>query len=244
MDTKRESLSLPLLFAKLLMPDFCVSCKTLLELSPDPATVLCDECLKTWLSLVNGACPACEQTIDQCVCPVSANRKGSVDRYVYLASYGEPITAAIAYTLKRGRIAALEHFIARELAKRVIRTVGKNRTDVLLTYPPRSSKAKTEYGYDQMKNVARKVSVLTGIPMRALFKNCKGKEQKNLDLIMRMENAEKTYRFCDDAAEVAGKRVIILDDVVTSGSTTVACGKFLKEANAAEVICISIFRKL
>ena len=243
-ETDISRLTIPRLLAKLMMPDFCVSCGTLLDLSSDPAAVFCDDCLKTWLSLSRGACPGCGLPVEECVCKVSAKGRKAVDRYTYLVPYDEPITKAVAYTLKRERIIALEHFVARELAKRVLRVAGKDRKDVLLTYPPRSSKAKVEYGYDQMQNVTEKVAKLTGIPMKSLFKNCKGREQKSLKRAERMENADKTYRFCGDGEDVKGKRVILLDDVVTSGSTTVACGKLLRAAGAATVICVSIFRKM
>lgn len=55
----------------------------------------------------------------------------------------------------------------------------------------------------------------------------------------RRENIARAFECNED---VTGKRVLLIDDVVTTGATIVACAKPLKEAGATSVWALSLAR--
>jgi predicted amidophosphoribosyltransferase len=62
--------------------------------------------------------------------------------------------------------------------------------------------------------------------------------QTHLTRAQRAENVRTAFAFNDRASElVAGKRIIVVDDVFTTGATTNACAKLLKK-HGAEAVCV------
>jgi ComF family protein len=67
--------------------------------------------------------------------------------------------------------------------------------------------------------------------------------QINLTAEQRRDNVKGAFRVSDPAA-VAGKRVLLVDDVFTTGSTAEECSKVLKKSGAAEVTVVTVARAL
>lgn len=65
--------------------------------------------------------------------------------------------------------------------------------------------------------------------------------QVNLSAAERLENVKGAFALADTAA-VAGKRVLLVDDVYTTGSTVKECAKVLKSGNALAVTAITVAR--
>ena len=67
--------------------------------------------------------------------------------------------------------------------------------------------------------------------------------QVSLTSDQRRENVKGAFSVAS-VALVAGKRVLLLDDVLTTGSTVEECSRALKRAGAAEVLVITVARAL
>jgi ComF family protein len=67
--------------------------------------------------------------------------------------------------------------------------------------------------------------------------------QINLTAEQRRDNVKGAFAV-RDATAVAGKRVLLVDDVFTTGSTVEECSKMLKKSGAAEVVVITVARTL
>ena len=92
-------------------------------------------------------------------------------------------------------------------------------------------------GYDQSVLLAKEVSKLTGIPCRTdiLEKTKHNRTQHNLSAKEREANVRGAYR----AEGAARLRILLLDDIVTTGATAVECAKMLYRNGADYVGCVS-----
>lgn len=120
----------------------------------------------------------------------------------------------------------------------------KQKSCDIISWAPVSAKRKRRRGYDQSELLARELSSELGIPSQHLLVKHRhtNPQSRTKNTSQRRENVKGAYRCCDPEA-VAGKRILLVDDIVTSGSTLSECAKMLKEAGAAEVLGITAARK-
>ena len=99
-------------------------------------------------------------------------------------------------------------------------------------------------GYDQSELLAREISLRLGIPYRSLLVKQRNTppQSRIKNAAGRRENVKGAYR-CSDPDTVHGKRILLVDDIVTSGSTLSECARVLKEAGASEVSAVTVARK-
>ena len=115
--------------------------------------------------------------------------------------------------------------LAKPLAKLMLPAIDKNRERL------------KQRGYDQSVLLAKEVSKLTGIPCRTdiLEKTKHNRTQHNLSAKEREANVRGAYR----AEGAARLRILLLDDIVTTGATAVECAKVLYRNGADYVGCVS-----
>jgi ComF family protein len=113
----------------------------------------------------------------------------------------------------------------------------------LLTYVPLSARSRRRRGYDQVRLLGRELSRRLDLPLTdTLVKTRATQAQSGLrDDGARRANVLGAYQTRKDAP-VAGKRVLLVDDVVTTGSTLSECARTLRTAGAAEVVCVTLAR--
>ncbi|MEY8385867.1 phosphoribosyltransferase family protein [Oscillospiraceae bacterium 38-13] len=106
----------------------------------------------------------------------------------------------------------------------------------LVTWAPVSAKRLRQRGYDQARLLAENACAHWGVkPVRLLRKIRDNPAQSSLDSAgARRRNTRRVYR---PAGDCEGKRVLLVDDVCTTGATLSACAGVLRAAGAAEVVC-------
>lgn len=110
----------------------------------------------------------------------------------------------------------------------------------VLTWVPVSRARRRERGYDQAEALCRSLSKCIGVPAVALLtKTVNNKTQATLDALQRKANVLGVYGTCNEE-QIAGKRVLLVDDVITTGATLSECSRVLLTAGASEVICAAI----
>lgn len=111
----------------------------------------------------------------------------------------------------------------------------------VLTWVPVSRKRLWLRGYDQVELIALTVGQELGTPaVSTLFKHRHNKAQSGISgLAKRKANVLGVYRIPDPSL-IAGKRVLLLDDIVTTGATVSECARVLLTAGAKEVYCAAI----
>ena len=132
-----------------------------------------------------------------------------------------------------------EMHLAHPLAKQLCSAIDRDRTYDYITYVPVSMERLKERGYDQSELLAKELSKLTGIPYGALItKKQHNRTQHNLPSSERERNVRTVYK----AEDCTGLRVLLVDDIVTTGATVQECARVLYRAGADDVgvVCCAL----
>lgn len=111
----------------------------------------------------------------------------------------------------------------------------------ILTFVPIASLRRLSRGYDQVELLARRVSGELGLPAcRTLRKIRNTPPQSGIsDAARRRANVLGAYRAVDPDF-LQGKRILLLDDIITTGATASECARVLLTAGAKEVYCAAL----
>ena len=103
---------------------------------------------------------------------------------------------------------------------------------------PASSKKR---GYNVPERMARSVARAVGVPLepRLLVRARSGKRQEGLSFDERLVNVSGAFRVTDPE-RVAGKRILLVDDVITTGATVTDCTQALLAAGAESVFAVAL----
>lgn len=147
--------------------------------------------------------------------------------------YGGAVAAALARLKYAGRPDLAPRF-GRALAEHLVEL--SSRVDVVVPVPIHRRRLATR-GFDQASLVAGAVARRLGVPrdVTVLTRVRDTPAQVGLAKASRLRNVEGAFA-CRDATRVRGARVLVVDDVVTTGATMAACAEPLLAAGAARVI--------
>ena len=110
-----------------------------------------------------------------------------------------------------------------------------------ITWVPVSARRKRERGYDQVELLAKVVGKeLARDPVPLLKKVRHNRPHSGISGVKeRRANALDAYREINPEA-IAGKRILLLDDIITTGATAGECAKVLRKHGAIEVHCAAV----
>ena len=114
--------------------------------------------------------------------------------------------------------------------------------DYIVPVPVHRDKEKAR-GFNQAEKMARHLGRRIGVPVlpRAIIRNRMTAAQRSLSAEDRYFNLEGAFSLNPkDAVKIRGSRILLLDDVYTTGATAHRCGDVLKEAGAARVDYIAL----
>ena len=107
--------------------------------------------------------------------------------------------------------------------------------DIIIPVPI-SNKRNKERGYNQSGLIAREISKITQVMMntKTLYKKINIVPQSTLNKEEREQNIKNAYSI-KNAKNIQNKKILIFDDIYTTGSTVNECSKILKENGAKEI---------
>ena len=85
----------------------------------------------------------------------------------------------------------------------------------------------------------KRLSEMLGVPVVRALRTRRGAAQKGLGRAGRMRNARRAY-VCRPGTDLSGKRVLLVDDIITTGATASACALALLQAGASDVTAAAI----
>ena len=137
--------------------------------------------------------------------------------------------------LKFHKAAFLADPFGRSLAMKVMETHPEDFD--LLTWVPVSAKRKRKRGYDQAELLAKAAGKELGIPAQSLLQKIRDNPaQSGMSGEARKANVLGAYQIKANT-DLSGRRILLIDDVFTTGATAEECAKVLLEGGAKEVHC-------
>jgi len=157
--------------------------------------------------------------------------------------YTVPMSRAILM-LKYGEVTPLGGWFAKRLAGLVEANPAAFAADVLVPVPLDAARLR-QRGYNQAELIARPLARLLGIPFRSyLLVRTKPRPDKiRLTRRERWETVRGAYA-THKSAQVDKLRVLLVDDVFTTGATLDACSRALRQAGAVRVVGLTVARAL
>ncbi|MGE5209267.1 MAG: double zinc ribbon domain-containing protein [Alphaproteobacteria bacterium] len=219
----------------LLYPATCTICGKNLS----SGRYLCDACETRVLRIVPPFCEKCSEPFDGSItgafaCANCAHRTIHFDAAVS-AYRGRGIVREIIHEFKYARQTHLRHLIALWLRAAMDDERLREVSFDLIVPVPLHPARQRERGFNQASLLAESLSVEISLPSRQVLERIRyTTTQTALDRSERMENLHNAFRL-RKKADVRGLRVLLIDDVLTTGSTLSECARVLKRAGAISV---------
>ena len=179
-------------------------------------------------------CGTCEKALPYC----REVRTGSFGRCAAPLYYEGAVREAILAFKFKGKLEALDCFGS--LMAQTAAEAFSGEFDAV-TWAPVSRKRLRQRGYDQARLLCASLCVDWHVePQETLRKITDNPPQSSLDdPAARRANVLNVYEAVEPAA-IRGKRFLLIDDILTTGATLSECVRILREAGAADVVCLTL----
>ena len=234
----------------LLFPPKCAACHVLLTWqSPkeEAAPALCDACLAAWESETLDTCGICTQKVGECQCMPERMRKAKCASFFkmvyYVPSRNTLVQNRLIYLIKRKHHDRAYSFLSHRLAKMAEEVMQKEeilQEDVIVTYLPRTRRARLQNGIDQAAELAGRMATYAHLKMQPLLCRTRlGAEQKSLTPDERIRNARGSIDL-KKGVDCRDKVVFVVDDIVTTGNGMARCTRLLRRAGCRAVYAFAV----
>lgn len=219
------------LAADLLFPPRCAVCGEIAEFRK----AVCESCMDMLALQLKYAdlCPRCGKPVESCVC----RSDNAFERCVSAFIYDDDTRAMFAALKSKGNI-ALASQLAALMAEQFKRNFSADEFD-MITYVPVSDKTLKTKGFDHARLLAQQLSELISLPCFAapIKRSEQYRPQHMLDEKQRWENAYSGY-YVENGSSIQG-RLLLVDDIMTTGATLNRCAELLLQSGAERVVCIT-----
>jgi ComF family protein len=204
----------------------------------DQVHSFCPDCWKQVEFLGESGCSTCGlplEATDADDCGACLAEPPRIRRMRSAVAYDD-LSRSIAIRLKYGRKVALARTMARYMAP----LVRSGQSDAILVPVPLHRGRLWQRGFNQSALVAAELARTTGLRSepRLLKRVKRTPALKGMSLAQRRRTVAGAFSV-DPSAELAGRTVVLIDDVLTTGSTADACAKALQRAGAGRVELVS-----
>ncbi len=232
--------------ASLVFPAPCRICEaTLTTASRIP---VCSTCLNSLKPLTGVACRRCGRPFasaaaaaPQPLCHLCRRNVYNFDLARSFAAYTDAMVRAIVL-LKYHEVTPLGAWFATRLAELVVRDPEALAADVVVPVPLHVSRLR-ERGYNQAELIARPLAKRLGLPLRSylLVRTRPRPEKLKLTRQERWRTVRGAYAMRTEA-KIDKLRVLLVDDVFTTGATLDACARTLRRAGASKILGLTVAR--
>ncbi len=238
-------------------PSVCMGCGKTIDVKKTPP--FCEKCGNIWSSMQGYVCPVCKRTVNSCICMPCFNTAGVMSHFYASVPYFSQDIKRLSdeekkfKTLGEQVLLSLKHkhdpehfdYVSGLMIERIKYEVKEK---FVVAYPNRKLAPKLLYGHDQAKMIAQRIGREFNAPVFDGILHCnKTSEQKLLDFDKRGKNAKDSYYVRQNGNRrisrcIAGKTVVFVDDVITSGATAAWCASLLRQLGAKDVLGFFVAR--
>jgi ComF family protein len=205
---------------RVLAPHYCIGCSA-------EDTLLCEACRLSSLQSVPSRCYNCKVvTSDAAVCK-KCRRHGPISHLWVGCVYNElPRELIRRYKFQRAR--AAHKPIVAQLDERL-----PMLNDMVVSWVPTATSRVRQRGYDQSRLVVQALAGRRDLPCRSLLLRQGQARQVGNERTLRLKQAEQFFQARPFATPP--RRVLLIDDVLTTGATLQAAAKCLKQSGVKEI---------
>lgn len=226
-------------FINIFFPRTCPVCGKVVQ---ESGGLICQDCKRKVRYISEPKCQKCGKSLKESVslCKDCKNHKHIYNQGVCVFEYAGEIKESL-YRFKYKNVREYGEFYGTEAVKRYKKIFEKWKIDCIMAVPMYKKK-EIQRGYNQAQVFAKAVSKHAKIPMvnKCLIRTRNTIPQKELTGIQRKKNLENAFAIYKE--KIKGyQRVLLVDDIYTTGSTIDACAGLLKAAGIKEIyfLCIS-----
>jgi len=227
-----------------LFPPLCIFCMNVLALKEEK--IFCASCNKQIVYLTNSHCTLCgkifpDSPADDHLCGDCLQSKPFYDLARSAVAY-DGVMHEVILQFKYGRNIVKGTALADLLAGFIFPDIDWPSFDCIIPVPLHIRRLRSR-GFNQSLILARALGKKHHLPVEfSLLKRRKMTHtQIGLNQKEREQNIKNAFEV-SDPKQVAGQHIILVDDVLTTGSTVNECAKTLKKEGAARVVVVTLAR--
>ncbi|MEQ9115593.1 MAG: ComF family protein [Rickettsiales bacterium] len=220
-----------------LYPAKCIACEDYVA----KGVSFCVSCFRQANSQYNlNKCTTCGETLeydfDNSICMKCIANPPFIDEFKFLFKYNEPIKKVmrkIKFSDQTQLLKIISKIIVNQSADFI------NGADIILYVPMHKRRLKQRF-FNQSALLAKYIGAETGkqILYKALVKSKDTLRQTTLDKRARLKNIRNSFKVINRKT-ISNKKVLLVDDVSTTGATLNECARVLKKAGAERVFCLT-----
>lgn len=184
-------------------------------------------------------CPACKPLME--ITPQQEKDIFGCDLICWSAPYAERLRAGMERFKFQGIRRGREIFGAMLLA--ALKENNALQDIDAITFVPMPRRRERRRGYNQAKLLAEYLAEETGLPLREglLHRKDRGEMHRTVSRAARTALAEGSY-CCGKNTPVPGERLLLVDDIITSGATLGVCAALLRQGGAKHIVGAAALR--
>ena len=188
----------------------------------------------------NSLCDVCEDKLNpQLIYGINTFKEKYFTKQIYIMNYkGEIREKILSYKFKN------KSYMYKTFTRIIF--INEKICDILKKYDiimevPIHKKRKMQRGYDQSELIAKEIAkTIEKLKyLKALKKVKNNSKQSSLKKLNRIENVKNAYEITKKEI-ICNKRIILFDDIYTTGATVNECAKVLKENHAKEILVLTL----
>ena len=216
---------------KLLYPQRCRYCDKVIDIRRK----ICHTCENTLNKVEGEICKLCGASNELCHC----GHKKHNYKYICAPFYYEGAASRAIWRFKFRNATNLSRVFAEDMLECFNKHYSGYDFD-LCTFVPSAKEDLKNRGYNQAELLAKDFCEITGLEFGAVLnKAFQTETQHSLSSSERSGNLAGAIELKDDV-DLLNKRILLIDDIKTTGATLNECAKMLLIGGAAEVFCLTV----
>jgi len=227
-------------YINLIYPLKCVVCNSLFSAEESNNEYICSGCFKKIKFVITSICEKCGRPSNSAICSkCNRNSKIFFNKAFHVAIY-DGVFKELIHLFKYSKNDYLDRFLAGFFTEIIFQKPFLKESDFIVPVPLHWHE-KLKRGYNQTELLACEVSKKTGIPVLSnkLIKHKNIFSQTALLGRERLKNIKGAFKVKNPGI-LENKKILLIDDVFTTGATANECAKELRKAKVKQINIITL----